>query len=376
MKLETWHIQGQAFHFGKHGIGQEESAVIFHSDSLFAALIALLAQTEQGNLVPQFMEKLNHKPPAFILSSAFPRVGTVRFYPIPRSIISRDQHAIAQAGLTGKSLKNIQFVSELIFLALIQGQSLATLIKNAVQLQNGKLLSSATERQNLPAHIRRSLLIWDQGSGDSRNHHLLQAHIRRSLMIWDEEQRPRVTLDRLTQSSNLYHTGAVHFAPECGLWFALKWNNPDPNLKKIVHNLIQLLADAGLGGERSSGFGQAKITRGDELSLPEMETDAAWVTLSRYIPAVDELPALLNEHSAYQLDRVTGWAESTSAPAERRRTTQMLTEGSVFGPLQNPDPGEIVDVRPVYNGSTTFPHPIYRSGLALAVAIKEIGGTA
>jgi len=352
MKLETWHIQGQAFHFGKHGIGQEESAVIFHSDSLFAALIALLAQTEHGKLVPQFMEKLNHKPPAFILSSAFPRVGTVRFYPIPRSIISRDQHAIVQAGLTGKSLKKIQFVSELIFLALIQGQSLATLIKNAVQLQNGKLLSSATERQNLPAHIRRSLL------------------------IWDEEQRPRVTLDRLTQSSNLYHTGAVHFAPECGLWFALKWNNPDPNLKKIVHNLIQLLADAGLGGERSSGFGQAKITRGDELSLPEMETDAAWVTLSRYIPAVDELPALLNEHSTYQLDRVTGWAESTSAPAERRRTTQMLTEGSVFGPLQNPDPGEIVDVRPVYNGSTTFPHPIYRSGLALAVAIKEIGGTA
>ena len=352
MKLETWSIQGQAFHFGKHGIGQEESAVVFHSDSLFAALIALLAQTEHGKLVPEFMEKLNNNPPAFILSSAFPRAGTVRFYPIPRSIISRDQHAMEQAGLTGKSLKKIQFVSEKIFLSLIQGQSLATLIKNAVQLQHGKLLSSATEMQFLPAHSKTGLT------------------------IWDEEQRPRVTLDRLKLSSNLFHTGAVRFSPECGLWFGVKWNDPHPDLKIIFTNLLQILADAGLGGERSSGFGQAKITRGEELSLPEMEAGSAWVTLSRYIPAANELPALLYDHSNYQLDRVTGWAESISAPTERRRTAQMLAEGSVFGPLQHPDPGEIVNVRPVYKGTTTFPHPIYRSGLALAVAVKAIGGTA
>ena len=352
MKLETWSIQGQAFHFGKHGIGQEESGVIFHSDSLLAALISILAQTGQGNLVPQFMDQLMKAPPAFVLSSAFPRAGKIRFFPLPRWVMTRDNLSLENAGFSGKSIKKIQYVSESIFKQLIAGQSLALEIQNATQLQDGYVLCAPSEKDKLPLGLLTS------GK------------------LWELDQRSRVTLDRLNQSSNLYHTGAVHFAPDCGLWFGLKWNNPDPDLKKIVHNLIQLLADAGLGGERSSGFGQAKITRGEELSLPEMEAGSAWVTLSRYIPAANELPALLYDHSNYQLDRVTGWAESISAPAERRRTAQMLAEGSVFGPLQHPDPGEIVDVRPVYKGTTTFPHPIYRSGLALAVAVKAIGGTA
>jgi CRISPR/Cas system CSM-associated protein Csm4 (group 5 of RAMP superfamily) len=106
-----------------------------------------------------------------------------------------------------------------------------------------------------------------------------------------------------------------------------------------------------------------------------MDDHSPWVTLSRYIPKADEISALLHPHSVYQLERVSGWSQSPTAPAERRQVVQMLSEGSVLGPLTAHDPGEIVDVRPVYNGTVTFPHPIYRSGFAMAVSINHSGGT-
>lgn len=350
MKLDTWSIQGQAFHFGKHGIGQEESDVVFHSDSLFAALVSILAQTEHGRLIPEFMQKVLKSPPAFVLSSAFPRAGKVRFFPLPRWVITRDKTSLDNAGVTGKSLKKIQFVSEIIFKNIINGRSLALELQDSIQLQAGQLLCSSVEKSKLPAELKNSQL------------------------LWEVDQRPRVTLDRVHQSSNLFHTGAVYFSPHCGLWFAIKWNNPDEDLKKIMHNLIQLLADAGLGGERSSGFGHSKIIPTEVLELPEMADDSNWVTLSRYIPAADEIPALLDANSIYQLERIEGWSQSPTAPAERRQVVQMLSEGSVLGPISRMNPGEIVDVRPVYNNDTTFPHPIYRSGLALAIPIKHTGG--
>jgi CRISPR/Cas system CSM-associated protein Csm4 (group 5 of RAMP superfamily) len=45
MQLECWNIQGASFHFGTHGLGQEQTMVTMPSDSLFGALVARLART-------------------------------------------------------------------------------------------------------------------------------------------------------------------------------------------------------------------------------------------------------------------------------------------------------------------------------------------
>ncbi len=43
MQLESWTITGNGFHFGKHGLGQEQTYITMPSDSLFAALVSRMA---------------------------------------------------------------------------------------------------------------------------------------------------------------------------------------------------------------------------------------------------------------------------------------------------------------------------------------------
>ena len=58
MQIECWRIHGNSFHFGQHGIGQESSDTTMHSDSLFSALVAVLAQQEGSGAVQNWMNLL------------------------------------------------------------------------------------------------------------------------------------------------------------------------------------------------------------------------------------------------------------------------------------------------------------------------------
>ncbi len=350
MKIETWTIQGRGFHFGKHGMGQEESKPIFTSDSLFAALVATLALTQNGQggmFVEPFMEQILCTPPAFVLTSAFPRVGNVRFYPLPRWSIHQAQQTHPGENLDPKTVKKIGFVSENLFKELISGTPITSLIQQAKFLQQHTLLCSNNEFKQLPKALQTE-----------------------GAPVWEIEQRPRVSIDRLQASSNLYFTGRTFFAQECGLWFGLRWFTEDQAIKKIVKNLFSILGDNGLGAERSSGFGQAKIEQQGEINLPEPNPASPWVTLSRYIPNPNETGALQFEHAAYQLERVGGWAQSVETPSQRRQTVHMISEGSVMGPLPSLSYGQIVDVKPVYAGINPSGHPVWRSGLAFGVALS------
>ena len=81
MLLDTWTITGKGFHFGKHGLGQEETLIHLPSDSLFAALAARLAALKGSQAVAEWMQPFCDGDPPFVLSSAFPFAGKVRFFP-------------------------------------------------------------------------------------------------------------------------------------------------------------------------------------------------------------------------------------------------------------------------------------------------------
>src|SRR5262245_2044132 len=83
MRVEVWKISGPSgFHFGRHGLGQEETLANMPSDSLFAALINRLALTA-GADVEAFMKPFKDNDPPFVLSSTFPFAGAVLFFPVP-----------------------------------------------------------------------------------------------------------------------------------------------------------------------------------------------------------------------------------------------------------------------------------------------------
>lgn len=341
MELDTWQASGRSFHFGRHGLGQEETSSVMTSDSLFAALTSALATSSGPEAVQHWIGQFTAGTPALVLSSAFPRAGSVRFFPMPLKHFPSG----GPAALPVKTLKKIKYLSETLFKEMLNGADLAALVQKGRGLQDGQFLISAAEFDTLPVSLRNS-----------------------DLKVFKIDQRPRVVIGRESSQSTLYHTGQVTFSEDCGLWFAARWLRNEPALQQQFENMLGMLGDAGLGGERSSGFGKAALQKMGSLNLPD-PNGAAWVSLSRYLPAEDETPALLSPQAAYAIETVGGWIYSTGVKSERRRSINMLTEGSVIGRLDKSAPGQMVDVQPDYNGMQPVGHPVWRCGFALAAGI-------
>ncbi len=347
MLLDVWTIDGSSFHFGRQGMDQEVSGVHLPSDSLFAALTARLAALDGPQAVENWSQPFMTPTPPFVLSSAFPRAGQVRFFPAPLRTAPAKKPEEQRAPY--KHLKKVRFVSEPVFLSLVRGASLADLYDERNCLQDGEALISTEELRNLPEELRR-----------------LPDAERKNGRVWTVAQRPRVAIGREAQNSNLFFTGQTLFAEGCGLWFGVQWTADQPEWKQTLARLLADLGDAGLGGERSSGFGQAKIERSGELALPDA-AGQPWVTLSRYLPHPQDTPALLDQRAAYSIETAGGWVESPGKPAERRRALHMLAEGSVFGRLERAVPGQMADVQPDYGDKRPLGHPVWRNGQAIAV---------
>ncbi len=344
MQLTIWYITGKGFHFGRRGLEQEESGHHLPSDSLTAALIARWVELFGAPTANALVDRLKQEPPPFVLSSAFPRAGEVCFFPVPL----QPPEALPRGGPRPKDLKRVKYVSEAAFRAMLAGAKLSEVIASSQALHGGSVLVAKDEWARLPKAVTE----------DGR--------------IWGVEKRPRVTIDRGAQSSNLYFTGRTTFNDQCGLWFGVRWFKEDADLAKTLAQGLADLADAGIGGDRTSGFGASTIEQRGHLELPD-GAQRTWVTLSRYLPRPDELTALQHTRSAYTLETIGGWIDSPVSKAERRIPVRLLAEGAVLGPLDRLVPGQIVDVQPDYNGTRPLGHAVYRSGLALAVGL-EAGG--
>src|SRR6266511_1481501 len=91
--LITYHLKSLrketplALHFGRQGIGYEEAAETWPSDSLFAALVTQAASLEGldplGSEPPAFARPFLGDTPPLVHSSLFPRIGDVTLLPRP-----------------------------------------------------------------------------------------------------------------------------------------------------------------------------------------------------------------------------------------------------------------------------------------------------
>lgn len=347
MQVEIWKIAGHGFHFGQHGLDQEESMVTFPSDSLFAALISVLAAWRGGEAVKELMQPfLNGRAP-FVLTSTFPRAGDVRFFPAPLVLPQAFRDSPKDRRITPKKAKRIRYLSEKLFFEALQGKPPTEMYPEAKELQGGKVWISEEEFSRLPKEM-------------------CKGKESQFVKIWEIEKRPRVTLQREDNLSNIYHTGRVTFAPDCGLWFGVRW--VEQGFRPLVHHLFSLLADAGLGGERSTGFGVChQFELWDTLDWRDA-TGSLWVNLSRYLPKEDEMKALTYTQARYRLVQVGGWLVSPTGLGQRRKNINLIEEGAVLGALDKTIPGQIVDVQPEYSqGEKPLPHEVYRCGLAFSL---------
>jgi CRISPR-associated protein Csm4 len=173
----------------------------------------------------------------------------------------------------------------------------------------------------------------------------------------------RVTVDRVTDASSLYYQGMVHFADRCG--FYLLAEILDERYQKPLEDGLRELGRQGLGGRRSVGLGQFALTveRKEIPGAMEGDRNYHWL-LSLYHPTSQEVELGVLEGARYKLITRRGWIHSPDGSSQRRRAIRMLSEG---GLLPGRAVGDVVDVKP----TAGFPHPIWRSGLALTIPTRR-----
>lgn len=365
-RVTCYHLQLRSgLHIGAQGIGQEDSLAMVPSDTLFSALVAASLE-RHGAPGAWGAAFLGPQEAPFLLGSAFPYAGEVRFYPLPRV----DWATLGlPAGVDIKRLRRLRFVSEGIWRRVVGGEALAGLYpseEGGAFLQGGALWLGKDEVAGLPTWMRE--MRW-RGAQRSRPLEALPY-----LDLWQVQRTPRVTIDRLSSASEIYYAGRAAFAPGCGLWFPVTWLRPEAASiggrpwRAAFEEALQALGDAGLGGERSGGYGGFRWRVGAEQEWPQPTAGRPFVTLSRYHPRAEELPAAFEGRAVgYQLASVAGYLHSPGVASQRRRRLWLVAESSVLTALPWPVMGDLTDVAPVVG---SFPHPVWRYGLALPVPLE------
>ena len=188
-------------------------------------------------------------------------------------------------------------------------------------------------------------------------------------------QRRSAAVDRLTGQIGVAETvTCLEFREGCGMWGAVTFADESvaANWAMRLKGAFRLLADTGLGGERSRGFGGAskvEFKEGDlgELLLPPRKKASSeepavdtrgtgyWL-LSLFSPSATE--TIDWNHGFYRLATRSG-----RTGAELTKRVRLVTEGSVLvsgEPLR----GSAKNVAP--DGHA---HAVYRSGLAVALPV-------
>ncbi|MFN7939723.1 MAG: hypothetical protein U0R19_40730 [Bryobacteraceae bacterium] len=204
--------------------------------------------------------------------------------------------------------------------------------------------------------------------------------------------RRSAAVDRLSGvASEPVSTACLEFSAGSGLWTCAVFTSDEARdrWQSPVKAAFRLLADSGLGGQRSRGWGRSAAPEFREGAFPDLllagptqlqppapptseESDAPpepapvyetgyWM-LSMFHPA--EADTIDWTRGAYSVIDRSGRVESAAAHGALKKSVRMVTEGSVLlapaAPL-----GSAADVAP-----DGFAHPVYRSGFALSIPIS------
>ncbi|MGQ9457146.1 MAG: type III-A CRISPR-associated RAMP protein Csm4 [Anaerolineae bacterium] len=348
---------GGGFHFGRAGYAQEETGESFPSDSLWAALLATIAEEEGMAAARALVDRLRAGEPPFALTSVLPRAGDIPFLPRPALPLAHGSERRPP-----KFGKRLRYVSPGILHLWLQGEDLAPYLPDDAWrspkgrfLQGGAVWCTAEEQARLPK------------VSQDRDWAKLPPERLAHEKLWDGFPRPRVTVDRRSHASAVFRVGRLSFASGCGLWLGVRFaQDPGPFDQTWWEAWLLRLGHRGLGGDRTAGCGTFSWEAKGPLPLPEAAGGDRALLLSRYHPRPDELAAgVLGDGARYQLAFVSGYLASPKGPARLRQRVALVEAGSVVCTAGGLPRGDLVDVTP----PGWQAHPVYRGGLALAVPI-------
>lgn len=189
-------------------------------------------------------------------------------------------------------------------------------------------------------------------------------------------RRSCAAVDRVTGGQALpYITGCVQFAPASGLWCAAQFATQTAYAVwgPRIQAAFRLLGDSGIGGLRSRGFGRARSVDFQAGRLEDLlfspggapRPGRGWWLLSLAAPSPED--AIRWDEGDYQLLKRTGRVGSLTGGGALKLAARMLAEGSVIVSPRAPR-GTVVNAAP-----EGCPHPVIRSGYAVAISIPWPG---
>jgi CRISPR-associated protein Csm4 len=193
--------------------------------------------------------------------------------------------------------------------------------------------------------------------------------------------RSGAAVDRLSGGVAPHRTACLEFRSGAGMWAVAAFADEEKKARweEPVKAAMRLLGDSGLGGRRSCGWGRssevqivdgalpALVLRPQPSEAPDPEgepkaaPDSAYWLLSLFSPR--EAESVDWSRGNYTILTRGGRVESDFSNGAVKKQSRMVAEGSVlFAGV--PPSGAALDVSP-----EGVPHPVYRAGFALAVAI-------
>lgn len=187
--------------------------------------------------------------------------------------------------------------------------------------------------------------------------------------------RTGAAVDRVRSAAEPHATACLEFAQDSGLWFAAEFDGDEARARwsDALKAAIRMLADSGFGGERSRGWGRAEQPEFTDGALPDLllprdaenngsgDGEHGWWLLSLFSPS--EADRVEWQRGWYSVISRGGRVESPAGWGAMKKLSRMVTEGSVLisgEPLR----GAAVNVAP-----DGFAHPVFRSGVAVAVPL-------
>ncbi|MEW6619056.1 MAG: type III-A CRISPR-associated RAMP protein Csm4 [bacterium] len=308
-------------HLGQEGIGLEKTDMIIHSDTLFSALLSCWNLFYADDLEKEIINN-----PPFIISSAFPFSKDDYFLPRPMIRITLNQE------VQSKQIKKIRFISKGLFERIIIGEEVLFTEENT--LQGG--------------------LFWTETQDTSQG-------------IFKKREVPRVSIDRRTNTSDIFYFNELVFTQGCGLFFLVKFLSPQ--IRQKFETVLNLMGDEGIGGDKHLGKGVFDVLKDEPFKLNTPSQANHFLTLSLFHPTEDEIKKGLLNNSSYELILRRGWLHSKGAMSLKRKSIRMFLEGSVFKEFGQKGYGNIPNVLEK-NEELGTNHNVYRYGITFNIPIK------
>jgi CRISPR-associated protein Csm4 len=324
-----------------------------HSDTLFSAIChawgQMYGKEELDNLIQSFKQATEEgTEPPFLLSSAFPFIWeekegrTIFFLPKP------------------KILPPPKFLEE-----SPQAKKIQKFVKEELKIDDVEWISSS---------LFREWVVFYKGGERAdiealyRMEKCIQEALNQHLKI---EVRPRVQVDRTKGGTRLYFFGSTHFREKCGLYFLIRWAPAvDSSIRERLKSALRFLSEAGIGGERSHGYGMFyPLWNSVELLGIKIEGEmCGFLTLSLWHPSpLDWKNRFQRTLHQYKLIQRPGWVSSPwMKKAYRRKIVTMFEEGST---TEKPVRGGLVDITPSELTVEKAVHKIYRYGFAFTIPV-------